>query len=106
MIPHICVGDAVTVQNVAVAVGFIQLDRAVEGKAHNGAAESLLAVEIRVSKLAFVPIVHLCELQGVKALIENASERLGIGLAVFGGGKSVIFEHRAAFKGHKFEPQK
>ena len=100
VIPHIRVGDAVTVQNVAVAVGFIQLDRTVEGKAHNGAAESLLAVEIRVSKLAFVPIIHICELQGVKALIENASERLGIGLAVFGGGKSVIFEHYAAFKGH------
>ena len=100
VILHIRVGNAVTVQNVAVAVGFIQLDRAVEGKAHNGAAESLLAVEIRVSKLAFVPIVHLCELQGVKALIENTPERLGIGLAVFGGGKSVIFEHYTAFKGH------
>ena len=100
VIPHIRVGNAVTVQNVAVAVGFIQLDRTVEGKAHNGAAESLLAVEIRVSKLAFVPIVHICELQGVKALIENAPECLGIGLAVFGGGKSFIFEHHTAFKGH------
>ena len=100
MIPHIRVGNAVTVQNVAVAVGFIQLDRTVEGKAHNGAAESLLAVKIRVIKLAFVPIVHLSKLQGVKALIENAPERLGIGLAAFGGGKSVIFEHHAAFKGH------
>ena len=63
MILHIRVGNAVTVQNVAVAVGFIQLDRTVEGKAHNGAAKSLLAVEIRISKLAFVPVVHLCELQ-------------------------------------------
>ena len=100
MIPHIRVGDAVTVQNVAVAVGLIQLDRAVEGKAHNSAAESLLAVEIRVSKLAFVPVVHLSKLQGVKTLIENTPERLGIGLAVFGGGKTVIFEHHAAFERH------
>ena len=100
MILHIRVGNAVTVQNVAVAVGFIQLDRTVEGKAHNGAAESLLAVEIRVSKLAFVPIIHLCELQCVKALIENASERLWVGLAIFCGGKSFIFEHHAAFERH------
>ena len=100
MIPHIPIGDAVTVQNVAVAVGFIQLDRTVEGKAHNGAAESLLAVEIGISDLVLVPSVHLCELQGIKTLIENTPERLGIGLAVFCGGKSVIFEHHTAFKGH------
>ena len=36
---HIRVGHAVTVQNVAVAVGLVQLDGAVEGKVHNGAAE-------------------------------------------------------------------
>ena len=100
MILHIRVGNAVTVQNVAVAVGFIQLDRTVEGKAHNGAAESLLAIEIGISDLVLVPSVHLCELQGIKTLIKNTAERLGIGLAAFGGGKTVIFEHHTAFKRH------
>ena len=68
VILHIRVGDAVTVQNVAVAVGFIQLDRAVEGKAHNGAAESFFAFKIGITHLILVPSVHLCELQGRECL--------------------------------------
>ena len=88
---HILVGHAVTVENVAVAVGLVDLDRAVEGKVHHGAAEAFLTFDIRISHLALVPIVHLCELQRIKALVENASEGLGIGLAVLCSGKALVF---------------
>ena len=62
MVFHILVGDLVSVQNIAVAVGLVQLDCAVEGKVHNGAAEAFLTIEIGISDLVLVPSVHLCEL--------------------------------------------
>ena len=62
MVFHILVGDRISIENVAVAIGFVDLYSSVEGKVHNGAAESLLAVEIGISDLVLVPSVHLCEL--------------------------------------------
>lgn len=35
--------------------------------------------------------IHLCEFQSIKALVENASEGLGIGLAVLRGSKALVF---------------
>ena len=88
---HILVGNLISIKNVAIAVGFIDLDGSVEGKVHNGTAESLLAIEIGISDLVLVPSVHLCELQGIKTLVENASKGLGIGLAVLRGREALIF---------------
>ena len=62
MVFHILVGNVISIENVAVAVGLVDLDGPVEGKVHNGAAESLLAIEIGMSNLVLVPSVHLCEL--------------------------------------------
>ena len=100
MVFHILVGNLISVENVAVAVGLVHLDSAVEGKVHNGAAEAFLAVEIGISDLVLMPIVHLRELQGIKTLVENASEGLGIGLTILGGSKALVFIQHAAFKRH------
>lgn len=100
MILQILVGHGVSVQNVAIAVGFVDLDGSVEGKVYNGATESLLAIEIGISDFILVPSVHLRELQGIKALVENASEGLGIGLAILDGSEPFIFLQHATFKRH------
>lgn len=100
VILHILVGNSISVQNIAVAIGLKHLDGSVEGEVYNGAAESLLAIEIGISDLALVLIVHLCELQGIKTLVENASEGLGIGLAILGSSKALVLIQHAAFKRH------
>ena len=100
MILHILVGNSISVQNIAVTIGLKYLDGSVEGEVYNGTAESLLAIEIGISDLVLMPIVHLRELQGIKTLVENASEGLGIGLAVLGGSEALVFIQHAAFKGH------
>ena len=100
MILHILVGHCISVTDITVAVGFIYLDGSVKGEVYNGAAETLLAIEIGISDLVLVPIVHLCELQGIKALVENASEGLGIGLAILDGSEPFIFLQHATFKRH------
>ena len=50
---HILVSNLISVENVSIAVGLVHLDRAVEGKVHNGATESLLAIEIGIHKNHF-----------------------------------------------------
>ena len=62
MVFHILVGNLISVENVAVAVGLVHLDCTVEGKVRNGAAKSLLTIEIGISDLVLMPTVHLCEL--------------------------------------------
>ena len=100
MILHILISDSITVENVAVSVGLVYLDGSVEGEVYNSTAETLLAIEIGIADLSLVLIVHLCELQGIKTLVENASEGLGIGLAILDGSEPFIFIQHAAFKGH------
>ena len=100
MILHILVGNSISVQNIAVAIGLKHLDGSVEGEVYNGTAESLLAIEIGISDLALVLIVHFRELQRVKALVKHTAEGLGIGLAILRSGKALVFIQHAAFKGH------
>ena len=100
MVYHILISDSITVENVAVAIGLKHLDGSVEGEVYNGTAESLLAIEIGIFDLVLMPIVHLRELQGIKTLVEDASEGLGIRLAVLGGSEALVFIQHAAFKRH------
>ena len=97
---HILIGHSVTVENVAVSVGFIYLDGSVEGEVYNGATESLLAIEIGIADLILVTLVYLRKFQRVQTLIKHAAKSTRIGLAVLEGGKSLVFIQHAALKGH------
>ena len=100
MVFHLLIGHTVTVENVAVSVGLVYLDGSVEGEVYNGTAETLLSVEIGISNLALVLIVHFRELQGIKTFVKHAAESTRIGLAILRSGKALVFIQHAAFKGH------
>ena len=100
MIPHIRVGNTVTVQNIAVAAGLKHLDCPFKGDVDNGTAVIVIAFKIRVADFILVTLVYLRKFQRVQTLIKHAAKSTRIGLAVLEGGKSLVFIQHAALKGH------